>query len=101
MDRPYGFRTPLRDLSVTKINMVGLARGHIENAKVDGATDFQIFRKNHLAAQFPACASFAIFQSLDMELIFGGLFGVSLIDSTGETTVMTSRIVELLAHVAD
>ncbi len=36
----------------------------IENAKVDGATDFQIFVKIILPLSFPVLASFAIFQFL-------------------------------------
>jgi alpha-glucoside transport system permease protein len=42
--------------------MVGLPRDIIESAKVDGATDFQIFTKIILPLSFPALASFAIFQ---------------------------------------
>jgi ABC-type sugar transport system permease subunit len=37
--------------------MVGLPRDIIENAKVDGATDFQIFTKIILPLSFPALAS--------------------------------------------
>ena len=44
--------------------MVGLPKDIIENAKVDGATDFQIFTKIILPLSFPALASFAIFQFL-------------------------------------
>ncbi|MEM7298223.1 MAG: ABC transporter permease subunit, partial [Bacteroidota bacterium] len=44
--------------------MVGLPRDIIENAKVDGATDFEIFLKIVLPLSFPALASFAIFQFL-------------------------------------
>ena len=38
--------------------MVGLPRDIIENAKVDGATDFQIFTKIILPLSFPALAIF-------------------------------------------
>ncbi len=44
--------------------MAGLPRDIIENARVDGATDFQIFIKIILPLSFPALASFAIFQFL-------------------------------------
>ncbi|SFE74020.1 carbohydrate ABC transporter permease [Roseivivax sediminis] len=44
--------------------MIGLPRDIIECAKVDGATDFQIFTKIVLPLSFPALASFAIFQFL-------------------------------------
>lgn len=75
--------------------MVGLPRDIIENARVDGATDFQIFLKIILPLSFPALASFAIFQFLWTwnDLLVALVF---LIDSTGETTVMTKQIVELL-----
>jgi alpha-glucoside transport system permease protein len=62
---------------------------------VDGATDFQIFTKIILPLSFPALASFAIFQFLWTwnDLLVAKVF---LIDATGETTVMTRQIVELL-----
>ncbi len=44
--------------------MVGLPRDIIESAKVDGATDFEVFTKIVLPLSFPALASFAIFQFL-------------------------------------
>ena len=89
-----GFGLPLA-IYLLRNYMVGLPRDIIENAKVDGATDFQIFVKIILPLSFPALASFAIFQflwtwnDLLVELVF-------LIDATGETTVMTKQIVELL-----
>jgi alpha-glucoside transport system permease protein len=75
--------------------MVGLPRDIIENARVDGATDFQIFTKIILPLSFPALASFAIFQFLWTwnDLLVAKVF---LIDASGETTVMTNQIVELL-----
>jgi alpha-glucoside transport system permease protein len=75
--------------------MVGLPRDIIENARVDGATDFQIFTKIILPLSFPALASFAIFQFLWTwnDLLVAKVF---LIDATGQTTVMTNQIVELL-----
>ena len=89
-----GFGLPLA-IYLLRNYMVGLPRDIIENAKVDGATDFQIFTKIVLPLSFPALASFAIFQFLWTwnDLLVAKVF---LIDATGETTVMTNRIVELL-----
>jgi len=89
-----GFGLPLA-IYLLRNYMVGLPRDIIENAKVDGATDFQIFTKIILPLSFPALASFAIFQFLWTwnDLLVALVF---LIDSSGETTVMTKQIVELL-----
>ncbi len=75
--------------------MAGLPKDIIENAKVDGATDFQIFTRIIVPLSFPALASFAIFQFLWTwnDLLVAKVF---LIDATGSTTVMTNQIVELL-----
>ncbi|SEW13228.1 maltose ABC transporter membrane protein /trehalose ABC transporter membrane protein /sucrose ABC transporter membrane protein [Cognatiyoonia koreensis] len=89
-----GFGLPLA-VYLLRNYMVGLPRDIIENAKVDGATDFQIFTKIILPLSFPALASFAIFQFLWTwnDLLVAKVF---LIDATGQTTVMTNQIVELL-----
>jgi alpha-glucoside transport system permease protein len=89
-----GFGLPLA-IYLLRNYMVGLPRDIIENAKVDGATDFQIFIKIILPLSFPALASFAIFQFLWTwnDLLVALVF---LIDSTGDTTVMTKQIIELL-----
>jgi len=89
-----GFGLPLA-IYLLRNYMVGLPRDIIENAKVDGATDFQIFTKIILPLSFPALASFAIFQFLWTwnDLLVAKVF---LIDSSGQTTVMTNQIVELL-----
>ncbi|NCO85721.1 MAG: carbohydrate ABC transporter permease [Rhodobacterales bacterium] len=89
-----GFGLPLA-IYLLRNYMVGLPRDIIENAKVDGATDFQIFTKIILPLSFPALASFAIFQFLWTwnDLLVAMVF---LIDSSGETTVMTKQIIELL-----
>ncbi|NNL74625.1 MAG: carbohydrate ABC transporter permease [Silicimonas sp.] len=89
-----GFGLPLA-IYLLRNYMVGLPRDIIENAKVDGATDFQIFTKIILPLSFPALASFAIFQFLWTwnDLLVAKVF---LIDATGETTVMTNQITELL-----
>ncbi|MFV2002456.1 MAG: carbohydrate ABC transporter permease, partial [Paracoccaceae bacterium] len=82
-----GFGLPLA-IYLLRNYMVGLPRDIIENAKVDGASDFQIFVRIILPLSFPALASFAIFQFLWTwnDLLVALVF---LIDSTGETTVMT------------
>ena len=89
-----GFGLPLA-IYLLRNYMVGLPRDIIENARVDGATEFQIFIKIILPLSFPALASFAIFQFLWTwnDLLVALVF---LIDSTGDTTVMTKQIVELL-----
>jgi len=89
-----GFGLPLA-IYLLRNYMIGLPRDIIENAKVDGATDFQIFTKIVLPLSFPALASFAIFQFLWTwnDLLVAKVF---LIDATGQTTVMTNQIVELL-----
>lgn len=89
-----GFGLPLA-IYLLRNYMVGLPRDIIENARVDGATDFQIFTRIILPLSFPALASFAIFQFLWTwnDLLVALVF---LIDATGQTTVMTNQIVELL-----
>ncbi len=89
-----GFGLPLA-IYLLRNYMVGLPKDIIENARVDGATEFQIFIKIILPLSFPALASFAIFQFLWTwnDLLVGLVF---LIDSTGDTTIMTRQITELL-----
>jgi alpha-glucoside transport system permease protein len=89
-----GFGLPLA-IYLLRNYMVGLPKDIIENARVDGATEFQIFTKIILPLSFPALASFAIFQFLWTwnDLLVALVF---LIDSSGDTTVMTRQIVELL-----
>ena len=89
-----GFGLPLA-IYLLRNYMVSLPRDIIENARVDGATDFVIFIRIILPLSFPALASFAIFQFLWTwnDLLVAKVF---LIDATGDTTVMTNHIVELL-----
>jgi len=89
-----GFGMPLA-IYLLRNYMAGLPKDIIENARVDGATDFQIFLRLILPLSFPALASFAIFQFLWTwnDLLVAKVF---LIDATGSTTVMTAQIVELL-----
>ena len=58
-----GFGMPLA-IYLLRNYMVGLPRDIIESAKVDGATDFQVFTRIVLPLSFPALAAFAIFQFL-------------------------------------
>jgi len=89
-----GFGMPLA-IYLLRNYMVGLPREVIENARVDGATEFQIFTRIILPLSFPALASFAIFQFLWTwnDLLVAMVF---LIDASGQTTVMTRQIVEML-----
>ncbi|KPQ13171.1 MAG: ABC-type alpha-glucoside uptake system permease component AglG [Rhodobacteraceae bacterium HLUCCO18] len=89
-----GFGLPLA-IYLLRNYMVGLPREVIENARVDGATEFQIFTRIILPLSFPALASFAIFQFLWTwnDLLVAMVF---LIDASGDTTVMTRQIVELM-----
>jgi alpha-glucoside transport system permease protein len=88
-----GFGLPLA-IYLLRNYMVGLPRDIIENARVDGATDFQIFTKIILPLSFPALASFAIFQflwtwnDLLVALVFLGT-------SNGQQ-VLTGNLVNLL-----
>lgn len=58
-----GFALPLA-VYLLRNAMAGLPREIMEAARVDGATDFQIFVQIALPLSFPALASFAIFQFL-------------------------------------
>ena len=72
--------------------MAGLPRDIIENAKVDGATDFQIFVKIILPLSLPALAAFAIFQFLWTwnDLLVAKVF----LPSNDESKVMTVKIAD-------
>jgi alpha-glucoside transport system permease protein len=72
--------------------MVGLPRDIIESARVDGATDFQIFVKIILPLSFPALAAFAIFQFLWTwnDLLVAKVF----LPATSESQVMTVKIAD-------
>ncbi|MEM1274715.1 MAG: carbohydrate ABC transporter permease [Pseudomonadota bacterium] len=88
-----GFGMPLA-IYLLRNYMVGLPRDIIESAKVDGATDFQIFTKIVLPLSFPALAAFAIFQFLwtwnDL------LVALVFLGTDDETLVLTGRLVNLL-----
>ena len=72
--------------------MVGLPRDIIESAKVDGATDFQVFTRIVLPLSFPALAAFAIFQFLWTwnDLLVAKVF----LPSADEAKVMTVKIAD-------
>ena len=74
--------------------MVGLPREIIESARVDGATEFQIFRRIILPLSFPALASFAIFQFLWVwnDLLVATVF----LGNRPDQLVMTGVLRELL-----
>ncbi|MEM6341583.1 MAG: carbohydrate ABC transporter permease, partial [Pseudomonadota bacterium] len=86
-----GFGLPLA-IYLLRNYMVGLPRDIIESAKVDGATDFQIFLKIILPLSFPALASFAIFQFLWTwnDLLVAKVF----LPANDESWVMTVRIAD-------
>lgn len=74
-----------------------LPREIIESARVDGATDFYIFRKIILPLSFPALASFAIFQFLWVwnDLLISMVF----LNNNDEQLVLTGRLRELLGSL--
>lgn len=88
-----GFGLPLA-IYLLRNYMVGLPREIIESARVDGATDFQIFLKIILPLSFPALASFAIFQFLwtwnDL------LVAIVFLGNSADQLVMTGVLKELL-----
>lgn len=86
-----GFGLPLA-VYLLRNYMVGLPRDIIEGARVDGATDFQIFTRIILPLSFPALASFAIFQFLWTwnDLLVAKVF----LPSADETKVMTVKIAD-------
>ncbi len=88
-----GFGLPLA-VYLLRNYMVGLPREIIESARVDGATDFQIFLKIILPLSFPALASFAIFQFLwtwnDL------LVALVFLGNTQDQLVMTGQLKELM-----
>jgi alpha-glucoside transport system permease protein len=86
-----GFGLPLA-VYLLRNYMVGLPRDIIESARVDGATDFQIFTRIVLPLSFPALAAFAIFQFLWTwnDLLVAKVF----LPSGADTQVMTVKIAD-------
>ncbi|MDZ7906242.1 MAG: carbohydrate ABC transporter permease [Cypionkella sp.] len=88
-----GFGLPMA-IYLLRNYMVGLPRDIIENAKVDGATDFQIFTRIILPLSFPALASFAIFQFL---WTFNDLLVAMVFLGTGQDElVLTANLMGLM-----
>lgn len=88
-----GFGLPLA-IYLLRNYMIGLPREVIESARVDGATEFEIFRKIILPLCLPALAAFGIFQFLWTwnDLLVAKVF----LGSSADQLVMTGQIVELL-----
>lgn len=88
-----GFGLPLA-IYLLRSYMAGLPREIIKSARVDGATEFQIFRRIILPLSFPALASFAIFQFLWTwnDLLVATVF----LGNTNEQRVMTAALRELM-----
>ena len=88
-----GFGLPLA-VYLLRNYMVGLPREIIESARVDGATDFNIFLKIILPLSFPALASFAIFQFLwtwnDL------LVALVFLGNSADQLVMTGQLKNLM-----
>tara|TARA_B100000686_G_scaffold145289_1_gene152740 strand:- start:56 stop:1213 length:1158 start_codon:yes stop_codon:yes gene_type:complete len=79
--------------------MAGIPREIIENAKLDGANDFQIFIWIVLPLSIPAIASWTVIQFLWTynDLLTGKVF---LIDNTGDNIILTEAIIRMLGPYA-
>ena len=88
-----GFGLPLA-IYLLRNYIAGLPGEIIESARVDGASDFDIFRKIILPLSFPALASFAIFQFLWVwnDLLIAMVF----LGNNEDQLVMTGQLRELL-----
>ena len=88
-----GFGLPLA-IYLLRNYMAGLPREIMESARVDGASDFDIFVKIILPLSFPALASFSIFQFL---WTWNDLLVAMVFLGTGKNElVLTGRLVNLL-----
>jgi alpha-glucoside transport system permease protein len=88
-----GFGLPLA-VYLLRNYIAGLPREIMESARVDGASDFEIFLKIVLPLSFPAIASFAIFQFLWVwnDLLVAMVF----LGTQDSELVLTGRLVNLL-----
>lgn len=88
-----GFGLPLA-IYLLRNYMAGLPSELMESARMDGATDFDIFRKIILPLSFPALASFAIFQFLWVwnDLLVAMVF----LGNSEDQLVLTGQLRELL-----
>ncbi len=88
-----GFGLPLA-IYLLRNYIAGLPREIMESARVDGASDFEIFLKIVLPLSYPALASFAIFQFLwtwnDL------LVALVFLGGGNDELVLTGRLVNLL-----
>ncbi|WP_413283598.1 carbohydrate ABC transporter permease [Vibrio sp. MA40-2] len=88
-----GFGLPLA-IYLLRNYISNLPKEIIESARVDGATDFEIFVRIVLPLSFPALASFAIFQFL---WVWNDLLVATVFLGNGEhELVLTGRLRELL-----
>ncbi|MCJ2376110.1 carbohydrate ABC transporter permease [Vibrio sp. ZSDZ34] len=88
-----GFGLPLA-IYLLRNYISSLPREIIESAKVDGATDFEVFMRIVLPLSFPALASFGIFQFL---WVWNDLLVATVFLGTGEEhMVLTARLREML-----
>lgn len=88
-----GFGLPFA-IYLLRSYMAGLPRELMESARIDGASDFEIFIKIVLPLSFPVLASFAIFQFL---WTWNDLLVAMVFLGTGnDELVLTGRLVNLL-----
>lgn len=88
-----GFGMPLA-VYLLRNHMASLPGELMESARVDGATDFEIFRRIVMPLSFPALASFAIFQFLWVwnDLLVAMVF----LGNSEDQLVLTGQLRELL-----
>jgi alpha-glucoside transport system permease protein len=88
-----GFGLPLA-IYLLRNYIAGLPREIMESARIDGASDFDIFVRIVLPLSLPALASFAIFQFLWVwnDLLVAMVF----LGAQNEQLVLTGRLVNLL-----
>lgn len=88
-----GFGLPFA-IYLLRSYMAGLPRELMESARIDGASDFEIFIKIVLPLSFPVLASFAIFQFLWVwnDLLVAMVF----LGSGGDQLVLTGKLNALL-----
>jgi alpha-glucoside transport system permease protein len=88
-----GFGLPLA-IYLLRNYIVGLPREIMDSARVDGASDYEIFMRIVLPLSFPAIASFAIFQFL---WVWNDLLvAIVFLGNNEEQLVLTGRLRELL-----
>ena len=88
-----GFGLPLA-IYLLRNYIAGLPREIMESARIDGASDFDIFMRIVLPLSLPALASFAIFQFLWVwnDLLVAMVF----LGAQNDQLVLTGRLVNLL-----